>query len=153
MMEPEIVMTIEVALRSLGVILLCVTNLKAQELTPRQQEAVYLIQELGGSYRFPGQPDVGPITRIDLSGCQTLSFEVLEKLAMLPDVEQLRLGGTNISDADLKAMAGYPKLVGIHLASTNVTDEGLFNLSRLDRLIGLSVSATRVTDKGLAALK
>jgi hypothetical protein len=65
----------------------------------------------------------------------------------------LRLHGTNVTDATAAQLKDITSLVDLNLASTKVTDAGLVNLKGLMHLQRLHLELTGVTDAGLAHLK
>jgi hypothetical protein len=71
-------------------------------------------------------------------------------------IVQLRLGGTQVTDTELKDLAGLKQLQRLDLSYTRVTGPGLKNLTTLNQLQELYLIGTQVTDaelKNLAALK
>jgi cytochrome c len=65
----------------------------------------------------------------------------------------LRLQGTNATDATVALLKDVASLVELNLATTKVTDAGLANLKGLTNLMRLHLELTGVTDAGLAHLK
>lgn len=65
----------------------------------------------------------------------------------------LRLQGTNVTDATLAPLKDITSLVELNLATTRITDAGLQNLKGLTHLQRLHLEMTDVTDAGLAHLK
>jgi Leucine-rich repeat (LRR) protein len=66
------------------------------------------------------------------------------------------LSYTQVTDAELKALAALKNLTTLNLSETRVTDAGLKELAALKNLTTLNLSETRVTNAGLkelAALK
>jgi YHS domain-containing protein len=78
------------------------------------------------------------------------------QLAMLtpvaPQVYELNLAGSKVTDAGLATLAQLPNLRRLHLEKTAVTDAGLAHLKGLANLEYLNLYATGVTDAGLAHL-
>jgi mono/diheme cytochrome c family protein len=74
-------------------------------------------------------------------------IELLEKVA--PQVYDLNLAGTKLTDAGLKALDGMTNLHRLHLEKTAVTDKGLSHLKNLATLEYLNLYHTDVTDAGL----
>jgi mono/diheme cytochrome c family protein len=77
-------------------------------------------------------------------------------LAVLKDVAsliELNLATTRITDAGLVHIAGLTNLESLNLSQTAVTDAGLKHLKRLGKLESLNLYSTAVTDAGLAQLK
>lgn len=76
-------------------------------------------------------------------------------LASLPNfqrLETLRLKNTQISATGLVHLKGLPRLKYLNLENTNVDDEGLAYLAGLSNLQYLDLEGTRITDEGLASL-
>ena len=65
----------------------------------------------------------------------------------------LRLQGTNASDATVALLKDVTSLVELNLATTKVTDAGLANLKGLTNLMRLHLELTGITDAGLAHVK
>ena len=65
----------------------------------------------------------------------------------------LRLHGSNITDATLAPLKDVLGLIDLNLAATKVTDAGLAHLKPLANLQRLHLELTGVTDAGLAHLK
>jgi hypothetical protein len=65
----------------------------------------------------------------------------------------LRLHGTNVTDATVAQLKDIVGLVDLNLANTKVTDAGLANLKGLANLQRLHLELTSVSDAGLAHLK
>jgi hypothetical protein len=66
---------------------------------------------------------------------------------------QLKLGNSNITDANLEAIAGLSSLTGLFLEKTAITDKGIMVLKNLLQLQYLNLVGTKVTAKGLELLK
>jgi hypothetical protein len=65
----------------------------------------------------------------------------------------LRLQGTNVTDAVLAPIKDVTSLIDLNLATTRVTDAGLANLKPLQNLQRLHLELTSVTDAGLDQVK
>jgi hypothetical protein len=65
----------------------------------------------------------------------------------------LRLHGSNVTDATLAPLKDVLGLIDLNLATTKVTDAGLAHLKPLANLQRLHLELTGVTDAGLAQLK
>lgn len=77
-------------------------------------------------------------------------------IAPLKDVTSLidlNLATTKITDAGLAYLKDLPHLLKLHLELTGVTDAGLAHLANLPRLTYLNLYGTQVTDAGLQHLK
>ncbi|MBM3877724.1 MAG: hypothetical protein FJ386_13585 [Verrucomicrobia bacterium] len=77
-------------------------------------------------------------------------------LAQLKDVKSLtdlNLATTKITDAGLASLANLTNLTRLHLEQTAVTDAGMRHLARLRNLTYLNLFGTQVSDAGLGELK
>jgi uncharacterized membrane protein/mono/diheme cytochrome c family protein len=66
---------------------------------------------------------------------------------------QLKLGNSNITDANLEAIAGLSSLTGLFIEKTAITDKGIMMLKNLLQLQYLNLVGTKVSAKGLEVLK
>jgi|GEM_PF-3194631 len=69
----------------------------------------------------------------------------LARLPVLRELRVLLLGGTRITDAGLRTLARFPALTVLDLTDTAITDAGLAQLVALSTLTTLIVSGTRIT--------
>lgn len=68
-------------------------------------------------------------------------------------VKQLKLDNTETDDAELtKICSENPELTELTLSGTKITDAGLENLLQLKKLKKLRLSKTAITDRGMSAL-
>ncbi len=77
-------------------------------------------------------------------------------LSALKDVmslTDLNLASTKISDAGLAHIAGLTNITRLHLEQTAITDAGLRHLKRLKNLTYLNLFGTQVSDAGMNELK
>ena len=74
---------------------------------------------------------------------------VVATLAGLPELRELSLAHTGVTDEGLKVLADFPELQVLTLAHTEVTDAGLKELAKLKGLQTLDLSGSMVTDAGL----
>ncbi len=95
-----------------------------------------------------------PLVRVDfLTGVSACTDEKLAALLPLaPNIAQLDLGRTSVTDAGLATVAKLPLLVRLDLRNTKVTDKGLESLTALKKLQSLNLYGSEVTDAGLAVL-
>lgn len=77
----------------------------------------------------------------------------LSPMGMLPELTNLRLYETPITDASLATIPSFPKLAVLNFAKTNVTDAGLRYLERFTNLTSLNFDQTYVTDAGAGLLQ
>lgn len=68
------------------------------------------------------------------------------------NVAQLKLGGTQITDAALQHFGKLTGLRQLHLENTAVTDEGVAHLKACEQLRYLNLVNTHITDKGIQTL-
>lgn len=78
----------------------------------------------------------------------------LQQLASLPSgkdaIRELKLPGSKVTDAGLKALPDLPALASLDLSGTQITDEGLAPLANCQALETLSLSGTKITGRGLS---
>ena len=77
-------------------------------------------------------------------------------VALLKDVTslvELNLGTTKVTDAGLANLKGLTNLQRLHLELTEISDAGLAHLKPLKNLVYLNLYATKVSDAGLENLK
>ena len=83
---------------------------------------------------------------------ETYRGSLLENLSGLPNVTQVQLANTSVSDADLRHLLNLRLLSGLGLDGTGVTDDGLKTLSELPLLQYIECESTVITEQGLAAV-
>ena len=71
----------------------------------------------------------------------------------LPDLEQLALSGTGITDDGLPHVAALPRLRNLFLDGTAITDQGMQHLKAMQHLGILDSTGTKVGDAGLGCLR
>ena len=69
--------------------------------------------------------------------------------AVSDQITWLKLGGTKITDAGMKAISKLKNLNKIHLEHTTVTDAGIVNLKDLPHLQYINLVDTKISDAGL----
>lgn len=80
-----------------------------------------------------------------------ISNTSLRTIVGLPNLRQLLLEETSLTDADLSIL-GSSRITAVSLADTNVSDVGVEQLARVQTLRAVSLARTRITDQGVAAL-
>ncbi len=75
--------------------------------------------------------------------------EQLSHVPFVPNLEQIQLSGTGVSDDDLKWLVDLPKLTAVGLNDTAITDRGIEILSRSDSLKTIQVDDTNVSPQAL----
>lgn len=96
-------------------------------------------------------PIAGAIHRLDLGGTN-VTDQGLAALAEMTELRQLRLDRTTVSDAGLARLVGLARLESLNLHTTAITDEGLATLEKLPKLRRLYVWQTAVTREAMKAL-
>ncbi len=84
---------------------------------------------------------------------QITDQQVDELSKIAPQVYDLNLAGTKVSDEGLKALEGMTNLHRLHLEKTAVTDAGLAHLKNLGSLEYLNLYHTEVSDAGVEQLR
>jgi len=108
---------------------LTLDEVKSMGLRDPSPDGVRLLTDLGAT-----------VTPISVDSPQLLAVEFIA-------------GASRIGDAEVKQlMALAPNIVDLNLARTNVTDEGLKTVGALARLTKLNLNRTKITDEGLAHL-
>jgi hypothetical protein len=111
------------------------------------QEAA--IEALGGS--LSRQMAVLPIVEVSLRDRPVTEMD-LAGIGELPNLRDLDLSGTRMTDGSLHALKAYPNLVNLDLSRTGVTGARLSDLTALKELAELSLAHTRAADGACAAL-
>jgi hypothetical protein len=93
------------------------------------------------------------VTYLECRGNSAVDDRALAFSEKLPQLHQLDLTGTRVSDVGLeKLVVAFPNLEYLSLEGTAITDDGLKHLPRLTRLRGLILNGTQVGDAGIAHL-
>ena len=74
------------------------------------------------------------------------SYELIDGL---PNLEQIQLSGSNITDDELRVVSGTLRLRGIGLDDTEITDKGLKHLEGLPMLETIQAERTKITDEAI----
>jgi hypothetical protein len=122
------------------------------KLTPEQGLAE--LKKLGGILvhyddRLPGNP----VIMLDATNHQQLRDEWTRFFSAFPQLRQVGLSGTSLSDAGLDGLADVAGLESLYLAETKITDAGLAKLAACKNLRFLDVEGTPVTAAGMTALR
>ncbi len=124
-----------------------------RQATTKPGTEIARIEDLGGTVMRENQQPDGPVVSVDLSDNQKLKDDDLKLLSSFPDLRELHLHGTTITDAGLKHLAGLTNLTYLGLiGAENITDEGLKELVGLQKLEELRIGNTGITDAGLKEL-
>jgi hypothetical protein len=97
--------------------------------------------------------DLTGLERIDADNNPQLTGAFLEYVADLPNLKELVLRGSGITDSALSHLKHAKNLRALMLDRTKVTDAGLAHLQAFKSLRTLDLSQTTVTDWGAASLK
>lgn len=95
---------------------------------------------------------VATLENLRLNGTN-LTDAAVARLSKLPRLRSLSLNQTTIGDAGVEALRHCPKLNLIRLRGTRVTDRALYSLQKMPTLEGLDLSDTAVTVEGLKQLR
>ena len=114
---------------------------------------IAMIEALGGSVVQDSDQPGSPIVTINLIRSAKLKDEDLELLKRFPNLRELSLGMTAITDAGLKHISGLKKLTILGLVGTKITDRGLRELKGLQNLEILRLGNTAIGDNGLKELE
>ena len=98
-------------------------------------------------YRAPAKPEASQ------SQAAAVLDADLAALGRLPNLQELILNQTGISNEQMTRVASLTGLRSLELSECRIGDEGLAFLSELTNLEGLFVSGVEVTDDGLEHLK
>lgn len=74
------------------------------------------------------------------------SYELMDGL---PNLEQIQLSGSNITDDELRVVSGALRLRGIGLDDTDITDKGLKHLKGLRDLETIQAERTNITNEAI----
>lgn len=80
---------------------------------------------------------------------ENYSPSLLKALRGLPNVRQVQLSGTRVTDADLESLACLYLLTGLGIENTAVTDEGIEKLVELPFLSSIESAGTSISDECL----
>ena len=92
------------------------------------------------------------VTSLDLSSSKRLTDAGFAHLARMPQLRELNVSNTAISDRNLSILRHLPKLERISLAWTAVTDVGAAHLASCDNLRSVDLTWTRTGDGAIRAL-
>lgn len=81
-----------------------------------------------------------------------ISDAAVERIAALPSLSRLDLGGTQVTDLGMQPLADHPKIVTLAVSETKVTVAGIRRLIMSSSLKYLYLSDDQVTDDLMASL-
>ncbi len=93
-----------------------------------------------------------PALHLDL-GYSDLDDTTLASLPPLPNVAQILMHSTSVTDAGLTQLVRFPKLRHVSLSRDNITDAGLVHLAQISNLKIVDLAGTAVTAAGVAKLQ
>jgi hypothetical protein len=103
----------------------------------------WIVDHLGADF-------FGSVVRVDL-GLEATN-NVMGHIGRLNRLEELYLGGNQVTDSWLIHLRGLKNLRILDVGTSQITDAGLAHLERLPKLEKLELSQTKVTDAGLSYL-
>ena len=89
--------------------------------------------------------DLQQIEQLYLSGCPEVGDDFMEAAGPMPELRELHLNSTRVTDGGLPRSDRWPMLMDLRVADTNVTDAGIAKLGTRPELQNLDVGGTRVT--------
>lgn len=92
-----------------------------------------------------------PSIKYLLLGQRGASDDILARLPPLPNLEELHLEGTPVTNQGLKHIGKFPRLRWLIASETKITDAGLNKLAALN-LEELSLRETSISDAGVSTL-
>ena len=120
---------------------------------PDEQETRNALVELGARWELDDQ--TGRIIHVNVNspvGAPRYSDDSLRYVKELPELRELNLGYSNITDAGLIHLIGLQHLDRIDLYGTQVTDDGLKELVPINSLTKLVLADDNFSDAGLKHL-
>lgn len=75
-----------------------------------------------------------------------VSDAFLERMASLPELEDLGLRGTHVTGVGMKHLSRHPKLKKLDVYSTEVDDSGVGDLVACQSLVRVGLSMTKITN-------
>src|SRR5436305_1578819 len=103
----------------------CNRSASPSDPAKRREQATALIERVGGRFEDDHSAPGFPIVSADLSRSESVTDADLTDLAVLSDLQTLRLNHTTITGAGLAHLAGLTKLRKLDLTKTKVGDDGL----------------------------
>ncbi len=133
----------------------------------RQQEAIAAISELGAGVvydtdlpldrpflmRLLGDDFFTRVYCVVVSGADCRGPDVFAHLAQLPEITELTVHQSQLTDACLENLRGLKRLRHLELCETRITGAGLARLAALPELRRINLEGTPITDADLENLK
>ena len=129
------------------------------KLTPlKPWEAIEpLLQQIAANPNMEIEPVAENSSSLIVKASRTYKAFGDDELAQLgsigPNIVQLHLGHSQVTDAGLSHLKQMPNLERLHLQKTSITDAGLSHLKALKKLTYLNLYDTQVTDRCFETLK
>jgi hypothetical protein len=112
------------------------------------------LQELDAPDPAPSPPSPPPPVRaLRLDNTETDDAALADICRQNPELVELTLGGTKITDAGLIHLLQLKKLRKIRLSKTAITDSGMRELAKCETLEDVDVSQTKIGDDGVGELR
>ena len=121
-----------------------------------QKAAAEAIEKLGGAIGEASMPRwLSSLLGEDFLGVVEASLSddaQMECLKAFPELQELQLNSTRITDAGLQHLAGLTQLQEVGIYGTRITNAGLLQLAGLTDLDCLDLHSTQITNAGLRHL-
>jgi len=124
-------------------------NWKEDNLTPGGK----YIREKIRSLNKTEVPPPAPVRALRLDNQETDDAELATICRDYPELVELTLGGTKVTDAGLVNLTQLKKLRKIRLSKTAITDSGMSDLAKCEYLEDVDVSQTKIGDFGVWELR
>jgi endoglucanase len=121
---------------------------KENDLTPGGKFIRNHIRSLNATGAFPA-----PTRALRLDNTETNDADLEKIVRDNPELVELTLGGTKITDAGLAHLIQLKKLRKIRISKTAVTDAGMTDLAKCEYLEDVDVSQTKIGDFGVWELR
>ena len=108
--------------------------------------ALFALSEAGAVMR---KKDAGSMVFAIIFPPEDFKSEHLNWLSGLPNLEQVQLSGTGVTDDDMEKLGALPKLMGVGLDNTSVTDAGIEHLESVPELKIINYQGTTITDEAV----
>jgi hypothetical protein len=139
------------------VILICYAVLSVYLPYHDEQQAIVLIEEMGGRVRkgtfrpwvWFGDNVWNRVDEVDLSDTQVGDAD-LEMLGAFRRLYTLSLNNTQISDVGMTYLSGLTSLKVLSVNGTMITDVGVLHVSNMRNLVTVDFGGTQITDAALA---
>lgn len=118
------------------------------------QGAGYFALAPGCLRRLVGDIALDRVVAVDVFDGQKLRGRDLDHLSLLPNLRELDLRRTQLSDEELCKLRPLTGLRGLSIESSELTDRGLLHLEGLAKLESLSLAGSNhITDRGMVRLR